>query len=130
ALEPGQSCYADAIKHEALKYLSMSQNLADMKGCLAEGFPFVYGFTVHESFESPDVAKGPDAGWVPMPRDGEQVLGGHAVMAVGYDDDDRVFICRNSWGDGWGAAGYFFMPYAYLLDDNLSADFWTIRLVE
>lgn len=65
-----------------------------------------------------------------MPRDGEQVLGGHAVVAVGYDDDDRVFISRNSWGDGWGDAGYFYMPYAYLLDDNLSDDFWTIRLVK
>jgi C1A family cysteine protease len=130
ATEPSQSCYADAVKHEALKDLSVSQNLADMKGCLAEGFPFVYGFTVYESFESSDVAKGPNAGWVPMPRDGEQSLGGHAVMAVGFDDDDRVFICRNSWGTDWGDAGYFYLPYAYLLDDNLSADFWTIRLVK
>lgn len=129
AMEPSASCFAEAVKHEALTYLSVARNLADMKGCLAEGFPFVYGFTVYESFESPGVARGSHAGWIPMPRNGEQVMGGHAVMAVGYDDDDRVFICRNSWGAGWGDAGYFYMPYAYLLDDNLADDFWTIRLV-
>ena len=57
-----------------------------MKGCLAAGYPFVFGFTVYESFESQAVAK---TGDVPMPRPGEQVLGGHAVLAVGYDDAQR-----------------------------------------
>ena len=67
---------------------------------------------------------------VPMPGTDEQVLGGHCVMAVGYDDQEGKFICRNSWGTSWGDEGYFYMPYAYLLDNNLSDDFWTIRLVE
>jgi C1A family cysteine protease len=65
-----------------------------------------------------------------MPAGGEAIIGGHRVMAVGYDDQDALFICRNSWGSGWGDAGYFYMPYAYLLDNNLSDDFWTIRVVE
>ena len=98
-----------------------------MKGCLASGYPFVFGFTVYESFESSEVAR---TGDVPMPSAEEPVVGGHAVLAVGYDDEDAVFICRNSWGPAWGDAGYFYMPYAYLLDDNLSDDFWTIRVVE
>jgi C1A family cysteine protease len=127
ATEPTAECYAEAVKHEALSYLSVARNLADMKGCLAEGFPFVYGFTVYESFESAEVAQ---KGWVPMPATGEKILGGHAVIAVGYDDENRVFISRNSWGSHWGDKGYFYMPYAYLLDDNLSDDFWTIRLVK
>lgn len=130
ATKPDTKCYTEAKKHQALNYLSVARNLADMKGCLSEGFPFVYGFTVFESFESREVATGPEAGWVPMPKADEQMLGGHAVLAVGYDDDNRVFICRNSWGPDWGDQGYFFMPYSYLLDDNLAADFWTIRLVE
>jgi C1A family cysteine protease len=125
--QPPQSCYVDALKYKAVQYQSVTQNLADMQGCLASGYPFVFGFTVYESFESADVAK---TGDMPMPKSGEQIMGGHAVLAVGYDSGDRVFIVRNSWGDKWGDAGYFYMPYAYLLDDNLSDDLWTIRLVQ
>ena len=88
--------------------------------------PFIFGFTVYESFEGEDVAK---TGIMQMPKDGEQVVGGHAVMAVGYDDVKRVFIVRNSWGPFWGAKGYFYMPFEYLIDSNLSDDFWTVRQV-
>jgi C1A family cysteine protease len=127
ATEPPPSCYANAIQHKAMQYQSVDRNLADMKGCLSSGYPFVLGFTVFESFETPAVAQ---TGDMPMPGAAERVMGGHAVLAVGYDDEERVFICRNSWGPAWGDAGYFYMPYAYLLDDNLSGDFWTVRLVE
>jgi C1A family cysteine protease len=96
------------------------------KGCLASGYPFVFGFTVYESFESQQVAK---SGHAPMPASGEKVLGGHAVVAVGYDDASQWFIVRNSWGTGWGMAGYFTLPYAYLSQPGLSSDYWTIRLV-
>ena len=65
-----------------------------------------------------------------MPSKNESILGGHAVVAVGYDDASKRFIIRNSWGTGWGMKGYFTMPYDYLLHENLSDDFWTIRLVE
>jgi C1A family cysteine protease len=126
-MQPTKACYDDAVKHKALQYQSIDQNLADMRGCLSSGYPFVYGFTVFPSFESQEVAS---SGNVPMPGPDERPIGGHAVMAVGYDDEDQLFIVRNSWGDQWGDAGYFYMPYAYLLDNNLSDDFWTIRLVE
>jgi C1A family cysteine protease len=97
-----------------------------MKGCLASGYPFVFGFTVYDSFESQQVAT---TGVAPMPQSGEQVVGGHAVLAVGYDDGQQRFIVRNSWGTGWGMQGYFTLPYAYLIDANLADDYWTIRLV-
>jgi C1A family cysteine protease len=97
-----------------------------MKGCLASGFPFVFGFTVYESFESPEVAK---TGHAPLPGPTEQAIGGHAVMAVGYDDSQQTFIVRNSWGTGWGMQGYFTLPCAYLSQPSLSSDFWTIRLI-
>jgi C1A family cysteine protease/GH25 family lysozyme M1 (1,4-beta-N-acetylmuramidase) len=126
AVAPTDDCFQNAIKHKALEYLSIDQNLADMKDCLASGYPFVFGFTVFPSFESDLVAS---SGKVPMPGADEQTIGGHAVMAVGYDDQAQVFIVRNSWGPAWGDAGYFYMPYAYLLDDNLSDDFWVIRTV-
>jgi C1A family cysteine protease len=62
-----------------------------------------------------------------LPQRGEKVLGGHAVMAVGYNDAQQRFLVRNSWGEGWGMKGYFTMPYKYMADRNLSDDFWTIR---
>ncbi len=97
-----------------------------MKGCLAAGYPFVIGFSVYESFESKKVAK---TGHAPMPGPHEKMLGGHCVLAVGYNDAHQHFILRNSWGAGWGMEGYFTLPYSYLLDENLSTDFWTIRVV-
>jgi C1A family cysteine protease len=125
--KPSAAAVKEALKHQALSYLRISQNLAQMKGCLASGFPFVFGFTVYESFESKTVAK---SGVVPMPASDEGVVGGHAVLATGYDDAKQRFIVMNSWGAGWGMKGYFTIPYAYLSDPDLSADFWTIRLVE
>jgi C1A family cysteine protease len=72
----------------------------------------------------------PQSCWVvPMPAPREHVLGGHAVLAVGYDDAEQRFDVRNSWGDQWGNGGYFTMPYAYLTERSLSSDFWTIRAV-
>ena len=124
--KPTAKCFTDALKNEALQYLAVTHTLAALKACLAAGFPFVFGFTVYESFESDVVAK---TGIVPMPAKGESVLGGHAVLAVGYDDASGRFIVRNSWGTGWGDAGYFYFPYAYATG-TLASDFWTIRTVE
>jgi len=123
--KPSAQCYTDAQKYKAVLYKRVIRNLNQMKGCLAAGYPFVFGFTVYESFESQQVAQ---TGDMPMPGPKEQILGGHAVLAVGYDDQHQRFIVRNSWGPDWGAKGYFTMPYAYLTDSNLSDDFWTVRL--
>lgn len=123
---PQVPAYKDAPLGKALLYHRVPQVLNQMKGCLASGYPFVYGFTVYESFESDEVAR---TGVASMPTAGEKVLGGHAVVAVGYDDSQQRFISRNSWGPGWGMAGYFTIPYAYLTDANLADDFWTVRMV-
>lgn len=124
--KPPQKCYDDALKTKATSYSRITRNLNQMKACLASGYPFIIGFTVYESFESQESMR---TGVIPMPAADEQVLGGHAVLVVGYDDSQSRFIVRNSWGDGWGMKGYFTMPYAYLLDAELSDDFWTIRIV-
>lgn len=124
---PPKPAYTEGSQHQAIRYLRLSQTLGQLKGCLASGFPFVFGFTVYESFESPQVAK---TGHASIPKANEALIGGHAVMAVGYDEARQWFIVRNSWGTGWGMDGYFTLPYPYLLQSSLSSDFWTIRAVE
>ena len=124
---PAPAVYGDGLRHQALLYRRIMQRLDQMKGCLASGYPFVFGFAVYESFESARVAH---TGVVPLPTPYEALLGGHAVAAVGYDDDRSAFLVRNSWGAGWGDHGYCTMPYAYLADSNLSDDFWVITLIE
>lgn len=125
--KPPQQAYDDAAQHKAILYQRLTQTLNQLKGCLAAGYPFVFGFVVYESFESQEVAS---SGQAPMPKAGEQQLGGHAVLAVGYDESEQRFIVRNSWGPGWGMEGYFTLPYPYLLQHTLSSDFWTIRSVK
>ena len=119
--KPSKQSYLEAKKHRIESYHRIG-TLSEMLICLAEGYPFVFGFTVYESFQSQRVAK---TGVANMPGKKEKVLGGHAVLAVGYNQKQKRFLVRNSWGTKWGKDGYFTMPYEYL--ETLAADFWTIR---
>ncbi|MBU6401136.1 MAG: C1 family peptidase [Verrucomicrobia bacterium] len=125
-VKPPPRCYTEAIQHRAVQYQRLTPVLNQLKGCLVSGYPFVFGFTVYESFESPGVAR---TGVVPMPASDEQVIGGHAVLAVGYNENQQRFIVRNSWGTKWGLKGYFTMPYGYVTNPTLADDLWTIRVV-
>jgi C1A family cysteine protease len=98
-----------------------------MRHTLSTGFPFVFGFAVYESFESQAVIR---TGIVSLPGKDERMVGGHAVMAVGYDDAKKLFTVRISWCAAWGDHGYFDMPYAYFANAQLSSDFWTVRTME
>ncbi len=126
SVKPPAACYKQGLQHQITSYHRVV-TLQEMRMCLAEGYPFVFGFTVYESFESPAVAK---TGRLNLPKPSEKSLGGHAVMAAGYDDATKRFLIRNSWGTDWGMKGYFTIPYAYLDNRNLSDDFWTIRTFE
>jgi C1A family cysteine protease len=125
--KPGRPVYTKALKYQAILYQRLNPHLEQLKGCLADGFPFVFGISVYESFESQAVAK---TGKVPFPKKSEKNLGGHAILAVGYDDAQKRFIVRNSWGADWGMKGYFTLPYEYVTDTNMADDFWTIKSVE
>lgn len=121
--KPSAPAYKQALPHLISSYFRI-ESLQEMKTCLADGFPFVFGFSVYESFESPDVAR---SGIMPMPDSDERLLGGHAVMAAGYNDKAGGILVRNSWGTDWGQKGYFWMPYEYITHPRLAQDFWTIR---
>jgi C1A family cysteine protease len=128
AKKPSKTLYTAAKKNLAIQYTRLNNtNISELKSCLATGNPFVFGFTVYQSFEGTTVAQ---TGVLNMPGKNESVVGGHAVMAAGYDDKKKAFIVRNSWGSTWGQKGYLYMPYDYLTSTDLADDFWTISQVE
>jgi len=131
-VKPPQKIYAEAKLAKAVRYANIdfsnnptiASRVQHLQWALQSGFPFVFGFTVYASFETQEVAS---TGMVPMPQPSEQVLGGHAVCAVGFDNSKQCFIVKNSWGPNWGVDGYFYMPYNYTADPNLADDFWVIQ---
>lgn len=124
--KPSKRCYKQAESNKAVVYQRVNRTLYDFQSCLASEVPIVIGIAVYESFESNSVAK---TGIVPMPSSHEQMLGGHAVTIVGYDNTKNWFIVRNSWGPKWGDKGYFYLPYDYITNSNLSDDFWCVKQV-
>lgn len=135
AERPPAAAAAEGQNRQALKYLRCMRSIPTIKSAIYAGFPVVMGFSVYESFESDEVAK---TGRMPMPTRNEQLLGGHCVVWMGWDDDAPVgnthhlgaFEARNSWGPDWGDQGHFWMPYEYATNADLSDDFWTCRQVE
>ena len=101
-------------------------SLTGMKVALAQGYTIVSGIEIYTGMESKETAA---TGIVPMPTDDDECLGGHAVHTVGYDDEKVLngltgyVLVENSWGDGWGEKGYFWLPYAYF--KNYVLDMWT-----
>ena len=121
--KPCKKCYSAALDDQAIEYLSVLQTPMQLKGCLADGFPIVFGFSVYSNFMGIS-----SNGIMNMPVG--SVEGGHAILAVGYDDSKQCYIIRNSWSENWGDKGYFYMPYEYMHNPDLCDDFWTIRKVE
>lgn len=117
AQQPPQAVLDDAKKNLAVKYIAVPNETTQIKTVVAAGYPVIIGFSVYQNFP---MSAGIDL--VPMPQGG--IVGGHCVVIVGYNDADDTWLCRNSWGTGWGNQGYFRLPYAYL--PIAARDFWLI----
>lgn len=138
--EPSAFCYAFGQNYQAINYYRLDPPgttraalLSRIKTNLASGLPSMFGFTVYQSY-----TQASSSGKFPYPAPGEKVVGGHAVIAVGYDDAMKIrnaspgaaetigaLLIRNSWGSGWGSAGYGWLPYAYVLN-GLAIDWWSL----
>lgn len=121
-VRPPIEAWNDASTRKIKERVSVPQDLDAIKQCLAEGYPVIFGMNLYNQFEN-----APN-GVVRMPRCFERSIGGHALMIVGYDDENQWFIVRNSWGTDWGDKGYAKIPYKYLTNPKLADDFWTFRL--
>lgn len=121
----------EAINDGAKRKVTLYERIDNFDGCinaLANGYPVIFGFLVYSSFLSANVAK---TGRMPYPNiSRESMLGGHAVLMVGYDIQKSVFIVRNSWGSRWGDKGYFYMPFDVVKNSRMSFDFWIIKQVQ
>jgi C1A family cysteine protease len=140
--EPTPFCYSFAQNYKAISYYRLDPPNADpnellnnIRTHLSKGFPLVFGFTVYKSMDEADE----NGGKIPFPHPKDKVDGGHAVMAVGYDDKIKIkgkndgsrettgaVLIRNSWGKDWGGLdGYLWLPYEYILK-GLADDWWTL----
>ena len=125
--QPYKKCYEEAKEYSNIKYKRLNNgSLRDLKTCLSMGRPFVFGFSVYESFKNPLIWN-PKIDSMPIPNPNkERLIGGHVCVAVGYSDKRKSFIIRNSWGKDWGLDGHFFMPYKFIVS-NQCDDFWTFQ---
>lgn len=117
-VNPSTDCYSEASTLQAVTYVAL-YTLSDIKTALYGGLPVDFGFNVYESIYNDNT------GYIPYPEDDEELLGGHAVLAVGYSDEKQALLIRNSWGSEWGQYGYGWLPYQYV-EDGLADDFWAI----
>ncbi len=141
-IEPSAFLYNFADNYKALKYYrldplgtSPANLLLNIKNHLNAGFPSMFGFSVYNSFYQAELT-----GKIPFPSaTGDSIVGGHAIVAVGYDDSIRIkntlpgsvetrgaLLIRNSWGPTWGRmGGYLWMPYDFVTR-GIASDFWTL----
>jgi len=124
--KPTPACYRSGRRHVPIGYFRIRRAIDDLRACLAEAYPFVFALGVHKSMMRRDVRR---TGVVPIPTRRDALIGGHAVVAVGYRHAERQLVFRNSWGSGWGDHGYGYLPYAFVNSPALTWDFWTMRRV-
>lgn len=138
--EPTPFCYAYAQNYQAISYYRLDppgvtkpELLSQIKTNLGADLPSMFGFTVYSSY-----LQAKTTGKIPYPTPGEKIVGGHAIVAVGYDDNMKIknlnagapetkgaLLIRNSWGTGWGASGYGWLPYEFVLK-GLAVDWWSL----
>ena len=127
ASKPSVICYQKATVSKILSLSPIAQNLVALQTAISSGLPIIIGICVYESFESKSVDR---TGLVPIPNvNTETLLGGHCVVLIAYNNANKLFTFRNSWGKNWGAGGNGYIPYSYITNRILAFDFYTINSI-
>jgi C1A family cysteine protease len=142
--EPPAFCYSFAENYKTIQYfrldppgIALPTLRERVRAYVAAGLPAMFGFTVFSSINQASTSDANLRGKIPFPGDGERVVGGHAVVAVGYNDKLKIpnlisgaettgaFLVRNSWGTSWGQGGYGWLPYKYV-ESGMASDWWIL----
>ena len=124
--KPPSRCYEAASGNVLCQYERLRQDINQLRACLNDHCPFVFGFNIYHSFHDYNNQKFGEMSLPTYYEKSREPIGRHAVTAVGYDDNKKCLIILNSWGDGWGDKGYFYMPYDFIVDSKMCYDFWKI----
>jgi hypothetical protein len=123
-IKPSQLAYSSPIVLDNYNFMSVNNNIIDIKQAIFSGSPLIFAIKIYQSFYEAN-----QTGIVPLPNvTTEKHKGGHCVLLVGYDDTKQLVTCVNSWGSDWGDDGFFTLPYAFLLDSNLAHDFYVLKI--
>lgn len=124
--KPPVQSYEAAKGNSICQYERLHQDINQLRACLNDRCPFVFGFNIYHSFHDYNNQKYGDMSMPTYLERSRDPIGHHAVMAVGYDDTRKRVIIQNSWGEGWGDKGYFYMPYDFITTSGMCFDFWKI----
>ncbi len=111
AQKPVEECYKQALDHQVLVAAEVQNDVDSIKCALVNKFPVIFCLDIFPNFQSIEVQQ---TGKIPMPIQNDKSQGGHCCCFVGFDDDQKHFICLNSWGKTWGKNGQFYLPYEYI----------------
>jgi C1A family cysteine protease len=127
---PSIENYKEALNYQALSYAKFETGnspserkllISTIKAGLNSGFPIVAGFTCYSNIWSGE------KGVIPLKNN--QIIGGHAILIVGYDDHTSMFKFKNSWTESWGDKGYGYLPYDYYFNGDMF-DLWSVYKTE
>lgn len=122
---PTQQAYKNGLKYQTLEYARVNQTVDAIRDVLCSGAAVTFGFDVYDSFFDENK-------WVdnvmPIPKKGEELLGGHAISCIGFSVEKQAFLIQNSWGEDWGDNGLFWMPFDFVISEHCD-DFWCIEKI-
>ncbi len=121
--EPSKEAYINARNNYVVEAFNITNKISIIKKWLLKNEPIAISLAIYSSFTNNKT------GIINIPKENEEMIGGHAIIICGFDDKNKRFIMRNSWGIYWGDKGYFYLPYDYITNDKLCGDLWIITRI-